>query len=253
VDESTGIRPLLLDLQDIPRHNQGPIDSSLEIPFFPKPSIIGDKSFISEMTDDEFAELSAEENSTEFFYLEHFLFEVRKLLEQLRIPNMPFLVEERGSKGSKNTLLALLEQVEEVWDEEMFRAQFKDWFDMVTRQQKLNAGRVDATTDDQEITATTLSELSKTIREAEIELSIAMASKDQLERVHKRLEALRADLNARYKVLAQIVFDIGYRELNEGIIVAKPNKHCLEFPKLSGLPGVFGRQLIESGEVLPVG
>ena len=248
MDESTGIRPLLLDLQDIPRHNQGPIDSSLEIPFYPKPNIIGDKSFFGEMTDEEFAE-----HEPEFSNLEHFLFEVRKLLEQLRIPNMPFLVEERGSKGSKNTLLALLEQVEEVWDEDMFRAQFKDWFDMVRRQQKLNAGRVDATTDDQADTATTLSELSKTIREAEIELSIAMASKDQLERVHKRLEALRADLNARYKVLAQIVFDIGYRELNEGIIVAKPNKHCLEFPKLSGLPGVFGHQLIESGENLPIG
>jgi len=125
VDESTGIRPLLLDLQDIPRHNQGPIDSSLEIPFYPKPNIIGDKSFFGEMTDEEFAE-----HEPEFTNLEHFLFEVRKLLEQLRIPNMPFIVEERGSKGSKNTLLALLEQVEEVWDEDMFRAQFKDWFDM---------------------------------------------------------------------------------------------------------------------------
>ena len=247
MDESTGIRPLLLDLQDIPRHNQGPIDSSLEIPFYPRSPHIG-KSFFGKMTDKEY-----EEHSDEYHHLESFLFEIRKLLEQLRIPNMPFLVEERGSKGSKNTLLALLEQVEEVWDEDMFRAQFKDWFDMVRCQQKLNAGRVDATTDDQEDTATTLSELSETIREAEIELSIAMASKDQLERVHKRLEALRADLNARYKVLAQIVFDIGYRELNEGIIVAKPNKHCLEFPKLSGLPGVFGRQLIESGEVLPIG
>merc|ERR1711966_102674 len=117
----------------------------------------------------------------------------------------------------------------------MFRAQFKDWFDMVSRQQKLNAGRVDATTDD---AATTLSELSKTIREAEIELSIAMASKDQLERVHKRLEALRADKLARYKVLAQIVFDVGYRELNDGVVVEPPAEDdmIVEFPNLSFVP-----------------
>ena len=80
-----------------------------------------------------------------------------------------------------------------------------------------------------------------------------MASKDQLERVRKRLEALRADKSARYKVLRHIVFDLGYRELNDVIVVQEPEEDAtVTFPKLSEL-GVFGHQLKLSGEVLPVG
>jgi hypothetical protein len=185
---------------------------------------------------------------------------VGKLLELLTIPNIPFLIEERlaGSKGEKSAILDLVEQCKEVWDEEMFEAQYMDWFDMVKRQQELNAGKgwdVPKTVDRnvQDAAPTSLSELSRVIREAEIELSIAMASKDQLERVHKRLEALRADKAARYKVLAQIVFDVGYRELNDGILVeSPPDDATINFPKLS-LLGVFGEQLTLSGDVLPVG
>lgn len=250
LDESTGIRPLLLDLQGVPRHKQDPIDSSIEMSFYPpsssKPTLFG-----------RFASDKAGDDNDQWFQLEQFIAEIRKLLELLNIPNIPFLVEERlaGSKGDKNTLLDLIGQCNEVWDEDMFRAQYQDWFDMVKLQQDLNAGRGISSMDDnaQESQPTSLSELSETIREAEIELSIAMASKDQLERVHKHLEALRKDKLARYKVLAQIVFDIGYRELNDGIVIEPPaDDATVEFPKLT-IPGVFGDQLTLSGEVLPVG
>jgi len=265
LDESTGIRPLLLDLQGIPRRKQDPTDSSIEMPFYPprsKPSLF-ERFTTSEKPAGE--KLFASPDNDQWFHLEQFLSEVSKLLELLTLPNIPFLVEERmtGSKGDKNTLLGIIEQCEEVWDEEMFRAQYKDWFDMVKRQQELNAGGGAGTsgTDNsnnmpQESPPTSsLSELSETIREAEIELSIAMASKDQLERVHKRLEALRADKVARYKVLAHIVFDVGYRELNDGIVVEPPSEDdaTVEFPRLSSVPGVFGDQLTMSGEELPVG
>lgn len=178
VDESTGIRPLLLDLQGVPRHKQDLIDSSIDMPFYPplnsKPSLFG--RFTSE---------NPRENNDQWFHLEQFLSEVRKLLELASIPNIPFLVEERmaGKKGDKNTLLDLIEQCKEMWDEEMFRAQYKDWFDMVKRQQELNAGGADFRTDNSSTqeSPTSLSELSEIIREVEIELSIAMASKDQLD------------------------------------------------------------------------
>ena len=56
--------------------------------------------------------------------------------------------------------------------------------------------------------------------------------------------------NGKY---SDIVFDIGYRELNDGIVVEPPSDDAkVDFPKLS-IPGVFGDQLTESGEVLPVG
>lgn len=236
LDESTGIRPLLLDLQGVPRHKHDPIESSIEMPFYPptsKPS-----------PDDE------------WFYLEQFLSEVGRLLELLSLPNLPFLVEERmaGSKGDKNILLDLIAQCKEVWDEDMFRAQYQDWFDMVKRQQGLNAGGANPdTTSSTEDPLLTLHEFSETIREAEIELSIAMASKDQLERVHKRLEALRADKAAKYRVLRHIVFDLGHRELNDGILIEPPSDDAtVVYPKLSE-PGLFGDQLIVSGEILPLG
>lgn len=49
------------------------------------------------------------------------------------------------------------------------------------------------------------------------------------------------------------MFDIGYRELNDGIVVEPPSDDAtVDFPRLS-VPGLFGDQLTESGEVLPVG
>ena len=203
----------MLDLQGVPRHRQDPIDELVEMPFYPTSSISNMSArVVAKDVDD----------SDEYIYLELFFMEVEKLLKLLSIPNMPLLVEERlsgSNKGDKNTLLDLVEQCNEVWDEDMFRAYFKDWFDMVKRQQELNAGQVavwqnGVTTPDvesqEETTITSLSELAETIREAEIELSIAMASKDQLERVHKRLEALRADKTARCKVLARELFTLFY-------------------------------------------
>lgn len=215
VDESTGIRPLLLDLQGVPRHGQDHIDSSIEMPFYPPAD--SKLSLFERFTT---SEKSGENEQDEWFHLEKFLAEVGKLLQLLSIPNIPFLVEERmaGKRGDKNTLLDLIAQCTEMWDEEMFKAQYKDWFDMVKRQQELNAGGAEFKSaafkrgDGTYTIGTSLPDLSKEIREVEIELSIAMASKDQLERVHKRLEALRADKEARYRVLAQIVLDVGDRK-----------------------------------------
>lgn len=210
----------------------------MEIPFYPPPSCNSN-------------------HPDEWFQLDRFVAEVGKLLDLLAVPNTPFIIEERisGSKCEKNTLHVLIEQCKEAWDAEMFSAQYKDWFDMVKRQQELNEVWSNTSTIDESIhkAPTSLSELSEVIREAEIELSVAMASKDQLERVHKRIEALRADKAARHKVLAQIVFDVGWREMNDGVLVECPADYeTIKFPKLS-VPGVFGDQLILSGENLPVG
>lgn len=209
----------------------------MEIPFYPPLSRIDHK----------------------WFHLDQFISEVDKLLHLLKIPNTPFVVKERipGIKGEKTTLHDLIEQCTKVWDEELFSAWYKDWFDMVTRQQELNAGANDTrSTVDERLhheEPTSLSELSEIVREAEIELSIATASKDQLERVYARINALHADKAARYKVLTQIVFDVGYRELSRCILVdSPPDDEVIEYPQLS-VPGVFGDQLTLSGEFLPIG
>ena len=233
-DESLGIRPLLLDLQGVPRHNKDPMDSSIDIPFYPPSS------------------RTLSHSDDEWFHLDQFVSEVGKLLDLLTIPNTPFIIDERIP--GNGTLRDLIDQCKEAWDEELFSARYKDWYDMVKLQQELNAGRNDNRSQQHDETPTTLSELSDIVREAEIELSIAMASRDQLERVYTRIEALRMDKAARYKVLAQIVFDVGYRELNHGILVEEspPEDDTVLYPHLS-LPGVFGVQLTLSGECLPIG
>jgi hypothetical protein len=160
-----------------------------------------------------------------------------KLIDQ---PDTPFLISEDRSSARWQELV---DNCVEVWDSDLFRAQYQDWFDMVTRQKDLNSAS----------DGSSLSELSESIREAEIELSIAMASRDQLELVRQRLEALVADKNAKYQIMAQIVNDVALRELNENIVVLPTSAGMsTDFPKLSA-PGVFGNQMLLSAEVLPIG
>lgn len=189
--------------------------------------------------------------SNPYVHLEEFVSDVQMLQKLLNMPGMPVLAEERlsGSKSDKAKMLELVKKFNEVWDEEMFLAQFKDWYDLVKRQQKLNDGTVSEDGEQQP----SLSELAEAIRETEIELSIAMASKDQLDMVRKRLDDLRSSKAKRHAVLASIVQDVGMRELDEIIVVTPPAEDATaEFPKLSEL-GLFGDQLTMSGEVLPLG
>jgi len=227
--ESTGIRPFLLDLQGVPRNNKDAVDKSIEVYLYPP----------------------LKNSNNPYAHLEEFVGDVQVLQKVLNIPGMPVLAEERlsGSKSDKATMLDLVTKFNEVWDEEMFVAQYKDWYDLVKRQQELNAGTVSEDGEQQP----SLSELAEAIRETEIELSIAMASKDQLDMVRKRLEDLRSSKAKRHAVLASIVQDVGMRELDEIIIVSPPEEDATaEFPKLSEL-GLFGDQLTMSGEVLPLG
>ncbi|KAL7489530.1 hypothetical protein ACHAW6_015157 [Cyclotella cf. meneghiniana] len=236
-DESSGIRPLLLDLQGVPRKNDDLMDLSVEVPFYqppPKPNL--SLFCLSALIND-----SSQSNKVDqWYYLEQFIQRVETLLKLVAQPDAPFLIADNRGVGRWQELV---ENCIEVWDSELFRAQYQDWFDMVTRQRELNTG-----TD-----ASSLSQISDNIREAEIELSIAMASKSQLELVRQRLQALTVDKTARYFVLAQIVNDVALRELNENIIVLPmPRDMSSDFPELSAL-GVFGKQMILSKEVLPIG
>lgn len=232
-DESSGIRPLLLDLQGVPRKNDDLVDLSVEVPFY-KPLPVVKPSFFSSLLS-----RGSKQKSDKWYHLEQFIEQVETLLKLVSQPGSPFLIgEDRGGKRWQE----LIQNCTEVWDSELFRAQYQDWFDMVVRQRELNT-----TTDD-----SSLSQISETIREAEIELSIAMASASQLELVRQRLEALNVDKNARYIVLAQIVNDVALRELNENVVVLPAtNDMSLDFPKLS-TPGLFGKQLVMSREVLPL-
>ena len=230
-DESSGIRPLLLDLQGVPRRNDDLVDLSIEVPFY-EPLPAERSTFLNVLKRDSTP-------TNKWYYLDQFIEQVEVLLKLISQPNMPFLIgDDPGSRRWRELI-----QSTEVWDSDLFRAQYQDWFDMVIRQRELNTA-----TD-----GSSLSHISETIRGAEIELSIAMASASQLELVRQRLEALAADKNARYLVLAQIVNDVALRELDENIVVLPTTDDMSsDFPKLSA-SGLFGKQLSMSTEALPIG
>ncbi|KAL7472892.1 hypothetical protein ACHAXS_013281 [Conticribra weissflogii] len=227
-DESSGIRPLLLDLQGVPRHNQDPVDASIELPFFSLPS--PERTILDRILQKNRTPVIPTDD--QWFYLEQFLSGINTLLELLRQPGTPFLAEDRiiGNRNNKYVLDELAELCDEIWDEEMFRAQYLDWWDMVTRQHELSTGGA----------------------HAEIELSIAMASKEQLKMVLGRLQALRDDHESRFGIMSKIVNEVGQREMNENIIVTGSETNKTEYPELS-IPGLFGKQLLMAGEVLPIG
>lgn len=174
-----------------------------------------------------------------WYYLEQFIQQVETLLNLIAQPNTPFLIgEDIGTRRWQE-----LVQNTEVWDSDLFRAQYQDWFDMVTRQRELNNAN----------DGSSLSQISESLRAAEIELSIAMASAPQLELVRQRLEALIVDKNTRYLVLAQIINDVSLRELNENIVVLPTTEDMsTDFPELPGALGLFGTQMLASEEVLPI-
>jgi len=222
-DESSGIRPLLLDLQGVPRRNDDLVDLSIEVPFYKHPS----------------RKRSVSAPEEKWYYLDQFIQQVETLLKLIAQPNTPFLIgDEKGTRRWQE-----LVQNTEVWDSDLFRAQYQDWFDMVTRQHELN------NTND----GSSLAQISESLRAMEIELSIAMASAPQLELVRQRLEALLVDKKARYLVLAQIINDVSLRELNENIVVLPTTEDMsTDFPELSGALGLFGTQMLASEEVLPI-
>jgi len=241
-DESVGIRPLLLDLQGTPRHKRDPLDSSLEMPFYPRTRTADKKTLFGHFSSDTTAE-----GKDKWFVLEKFLAEVEKLMKLIAMPDTPFLVKERGA-GSRSNFVEMVSQLEDIWDSETFRAQYQDWYDMVERQAELVGGD-----SDNEIS---LVEHAELIRLTEIELSVAMANKEQLKIVDTSLRGLGKDLTARYGVMRKIVYDLTCRELNQGInVIAPVLDHIyqdIEIPELS-LKGVFGDQLETVGETLPVG
>ena len=104
-DESSGIRPLLLDLQGVPRHNNDSVDISTEVPFY--------KS------------LHQNSNSeNKWYYLEQFIQNVEVLLKLIAQPGTPFLMgnDDKGSRRWQQ----LVKNCIEAWNADLFQAQYQD-------------------------------------------------------------------------------------------------------------------------------
>lgn len=209
----TGIRPLLLDLQGIPR---GTGSSSSDV--FPFGTYRSKSS--SEATR---------------LRLESFLTHLQKLVDLCSMKEG--LTISSGSSVPQSIIRGLA-----MIDAELFTAQHGDWMEMVLEQRKLEAS-----------SEPSFADLSETIQRAEIDAGVTAAPRKQLNMLRERLDFLEKDRVKRFEVLQEMVGEVCTRELNMEIELTAPDQDViLELPPMSPL-GVFGLQLQVAQEPLPLG
>jgi hypothetical protein len=204
-DMSSGIRPLLLDLQGVPRDEEQ----------FGHHSNAGkDANAVEELLD--------------------------RFVEQLQ--TLGALCEASGGfRVEKRMELDLPTTIVRGWtDFELFRCQFLDWHTMAQRQQELTR-------------RTEFEELAENIRRAEMEISIAVASGQSLEKVRQRLEIIATDREKRLQILQEMVEEVCLREMDLHVRVIAPDRQQLLALQPTSALGVFGLPLQMAGESLPIG
>ena len=125
------------------------------------------------------------------------------------------------------------------FDAELFSCQFQDWLTMVNKQHELVKNKDFAM-------------LADEIRRAELELSIAGASKS-LDVVQQRLEMIALDRKKRFDILKEMVEEVCLREMNLYVDVVAPEpERTLLLSETSAL-GFLGLPLQMAGVPLPIG
>jgi hypothetical protein len=126
-------------------------------------------------------------------------------------------------------------------DVELFRCHFLDWFMLVKQQNELTTTHQFGT-------------LAEDIRQAELEVSLAaISTTEALEVIAQRLHLLEQDRDKRFRVLEEVIYDVGRSALNLSMSVSPPDpREVLELRPTSA-KGVFGVSLERVGETLPIG
>lgn len=203
--EATGIRPLLLDLQGISR------DSSLEkvdiFPFGEYEKLLPEKA-------------------------------IKKRIDRL-MKILTRIVKVCRIEKEMEFPAKLLEECESL-DQELFHAQYEDWYTSAKRQMEIkDSGFFD---DKPEI-----------IRMAEVNLGIMKAPLSALEALQGKLEAMRKDRMKRFEFLSEIVSEVCLREMNLTVVIEPPNESTPLKLAETSVTGVFGSQLCFENESLPIG
>jgi hypothetical protein len=96
--------------------------------------------------------------------------------------------------------------------------------------------------------------LADQIRLAEMEMSIAVASDQQLGMVRKRLEIIATDRQKRFDILKEMVEEVCLREMNLHVCLQAPDpQRTMVLADTSSAKGFLGMPLQMAGEPLPVG
>ena len=95
----------------------------------------------------------------------------------------------------------------------------------------------------------TFDELAEEMRKAEIEVSIAMASRQALSVVQQRIDQIVQDRLKRFEILQEIVKEVCLREMDFHLDLKIPSKDfILELPRIETVSGIFEPALRLAGE-----
>lgn len=208
-DSSAGIRPILLDLQGVPRDEE--LYDAREGSYF----------------------------TTEKDESKRLAIFVRQLqtLQELCQTRFSFI---RADKKAELDIPSSIVRGCEEFDHELFACHFQDWLAMVKRQHVL------ASQND-------LDELAAEIRRAEMQMSLAAATKQSLDVVRLRLEVVASDREKRWEVLKEMIEDICMREMNLRVKISAPDREKTLALRNTSALGIFGLALQMAGETLPIG
>lgn len=221
-ESSIGIRPLLLDVQGIPRDPSG--EASMEFDPF-RISGGGDVVGTTARTSREGMKQRLDVLCSQL----QCIYEVGKVsrfgVEKKEMETLPAAI---GACANAN------------FHAEKFSKAYTEWYDFSVQQRELAQGAKGEPS---------LNELSQDIRKAEIEVSIAMASSQALSMVRQRIELIEKDRLKRFEILKEMVEECCLREMDIRLNLVVPDKDCiLELPEIRSAPGLFHPALEMAGE-----
>jgi len=224
---SNGIRQILLDLQGVER------DASLsqfEVELFSK-----------------FENMSPRDAACE--RVKVFLYALSTICSISKIKGGFFFLDKKET----DVPVSILQACSSSLDVEMFQAQFEDWYDLTQRQGELISSQEEENEVEDFQQSLVFQKLSEDIRQAEMELSIALAPVQALSTVRQKLEQVENDRTKRFHVLREIVGDVCAREMDLKLDLKCPDKQSLlRLPEMPSAIGVFGILLQSHGEILPL-
>ena len=225
-DTATGIRPLLLDLQGIPR------DEDVD-------------NHESDLVEGDHAEMDVGMRHR----LENLIQDL-ETLGRLCETNNAFLSgvsgqsktgSGGGSGGDVDIPSSIVRGCAEEFDAGLFSCYYEDWYAMIRRQHELVRQN------------NNLEALAEDLRRAEMSLSLAAAPPQSLQVIKERVEMITTDRNKRLEVLKEMIEEVCLREMNLQVVVTGPKLfQSLSLPMTSAR-GVFGLPLELAGEKLPIG
>jgi hypothetical protein len=233
-DSSSGIRPLLLDLQGVPRDEE-----------VPSPAPLTD---IMSPTSTRYADVD-EESMT--IRLENLVVELETLASMAQ-QRAGFYADrpqssQRGGGGGGGSghsggdidIPASIVRGCAQFDGEMFTCQFQDWYERVSRQHEIvkQYGDLDA--------------FAERLRQAEMQMSLSVAPTSSLQVVRERVQAMTEDREKRFTVLREVLEEVCLREMSLHVRLSAPDKTKQLVLQPTSALGVFGLPM--AGEVLPLG